>query len=328
MLLKNQQSLGRDLLASLENPEVCDIRIESSEGGEIPANKTILGIRSEYFSRMFSPTNNFVERSTGLCKLSYPKAVVMKVVIYLYSGEMDVDDLALGQLLDLLSLLDLMNLTEEFNQIEKYAVDSLVITPFNINNRKFPDLECLTNLEKCFAMRMETIGEALVKRIGNYIGRFCQLEEVGLLSETMIIKLLQVNKESELYTTYRLKTFVTWLSTNSMDDDKKDEVLETFDFVDFTVKELASVVRTSGLYSSDRIIERMGELDEENWEYIVQMDDKDGEICSLEEKLKETKKKLEEKSAQLSAKDQKINQLKQANDYLLIALKNKRFEEY
>ena len=92
MLLKNQQSLTRDLLASLEKPEYCDIKIESSDG-EIPANKAILSIRSDYFSRMFSSNNNFVESSSGLCKLPYPTAVVKKVVIYLYSGELDCQEI-------------------------------------------------------------------------------------------------------------------------------------------------------------------------------------------------------------------------------------------
>ena len=90
MLIKKPRSVCSDLLDSLEKPDFCNIKIVSSDG-EIPASKEILSIRSEYFCRMFSKDNNFVESSTGQCKLPYPKAVVKKVVLYLYSGELDVD---------------------------------------------------------------------------------------------------------------------------------------------------------------------------------------------------------------------------------------------
>ena len=43
----------------------------------------------------------------------------------------------------------------------------------------------------------------------------------------------------------------------------KEEVLETLDFDHFTTKQLASDVRKSGLYHSDKIIERMEQLFEE-----------------------------------------------------------------
>ena len=45
----------------------------------------------------------------------------------------------------------------------------------------------------------------------------------------------------------------------------KEEVLKTLDFDHYTVKELASEVRKSGLYPADRIIERMAQL----YEYIT-----------------------------------------------------------
>ena len=166
MLLKNQPSVCSDLLASLETPEFCDIKIQSADG-DVPANKAILSIRSDYFSRMFSPANNFVENSSGRCKLPYSKAVVKKVVTYLYSGEMDVSELDLGQLLDLLELLNLMNFTEDFKQVESYAVN-------RINMRKFQFSECLINLDKCFAMRMDTLGDTLISHLSYFLFHWCQ----------------------------------------------------------------------------------------------------------------------------------------------------------
>ena len=82
MLLEKKSGVNKDLLASLGKEEFCDIKIEANDG-EVAASKLILSIRSDYFCRMFSSNNNFVESSTGSVKLPYPRDVVEKVVIYL-----------------------------------------------------------------------------------------------------------------------------------------------------------------------------------------------------------------------------------------------------
>ena len=51
-----------------------------------------------------------------------------------------------------------------------------------------------------------------------------------------------------------------WLSVNSVEAEVKEEFLQTLDFDHFTIKELASDVRKSELYSADKIIERMENL--------------------------------------------------------------------
>ena len=109
MLIKDSTELSKDLLAHLEDPEFNDIKIVATDG-EVPANKTILSMRSQYFRSMFSDNNNFVESSSGSAKLPYPKFVVEKVVIFLYSGEMDCDGMVLRFLLYLMEFLNLMNL--------------------------------------------------------------------------------------------------------------------------------------------------------------------------------------------------------------------------
>ena len=49
---------------------------------------------------------------------------------------------------------------------------------------------------------------------------------------------------------------------NSVDDEVKEEFLQTLDFDHFTSKELASDVRKSGLYAADKIFERIEHLSE------------------------------------------------------------------
>ena len=72
--------------------------------GELKANKTILGMRCQYFHSMFSD-NNFMEIMSGTVNMPCSKAVLLKVIIYLYSGRMDFRDLAPEQLLELMELL-------------------------------------------------------------------------------------------------------------------------------------------------------------------------------------------------------------------------------
>ena len=147
----NKQIQSTDLLDSLKKPEFCDIKIQANDG-EIAASKFILSIRSDYFLTMFN--NNFLESSSGLVKMPYPKIVVEMVISYLYSGEMVFKGLQLGLLLDLLDLLRLMNISEDFKQIESYLVRSIKqgYRPFSIE-------DCVNNLDKSSRIRMENVEE-------------------------------------------------------------------------------------------------------------------------------------------------------------------------
>ena len=124
MLLNDSTEVSKDLLAHLQDPEFHDVKIEASDG-EVPASKTIISMRSQYFRSMFSVNNNFVESSTGRVKLPYRKVVIEKVVTYLYSGEMDCDDMDLRSLLDLLELLNIMNLPSKYSVVEIFTVKNI-----------------------------------------------------------------------------------------------------------------------------------------------------------------------------------------------------------
>ena len=100
--------------------------------------------------------------------------------------------------------------------------------------------------------------------LGENFENISKVETVGVLSQDMIVRLLEEKKEESSKTVYRFRTFVKWLSVNAMEADMKEEVLKLLDFNHFTTKELASDVKMSGLYSKDRIIERMHELYETN----------------------------------------------------------------
>ena len=300
-LLNDETEVIKDLLDHLQDPEFNDVTIEASDG-KVSANRTILSVRSLYFRSMLSANNNFVESSTGQVKLPYPKAVIEKVVFYIYSGRMDCADMDLRLLLDLLELLNLMNLPSKYSKVEAFTLQ-------NITAGKYPLSDCLRSLEDSSKMVLQSVGETLLSHLGQNFLNISSAVEVGELSEAMISRLLEEQKEEETQTIHRLETFLTWLSVNSMEEEKKDEVLQTLDFEHFTQKELTSVVRKSGLYDIDMIMERIDELFENN---VNKFEAKKWELETINGLLK-TKEgiiaaKEQEKAACLRLKDEEINQ--------------------
>ena len=123
----------------------------------------------------------------------------------------------------------------------------------------------------------------------------------------------------------------------------KEEVLETLDFDHFTTKQLASEVRKSGLYHSDKIIERMEYLFEiKDWEFetlteeyagirreknILENDlgDENYQLGEVNDQLNKEKDQLKKEKDQLkNEKDQlkkEKDQLKKEKDQLRDDLK-------
>ena len=105
-----------------------------------------------------------------------------------------------------------------------------------------------------------SISEALLTTLGENFLHISEAAEVGVLSKAMISRLMEQKKEVKDQTILRLKTFVAWLSSNTMAAERKDEVVKTLDFHHFTRRELARDVSKSGLYHSDRIMKRMDDI--------------------------------------------------------------------
>merc|ERR1719158_2803800 len=82
-----------------------------------------------------------------------------------------------------------MNLSLEFKQVESYVLD-------NIPKKHFSYSECLINLDKSSKIRMEAVGKALMSYLRNNLNYLCQQDKVCVLSQTMIIKLLQEEDSS------------------------------------------------------------------------------------------------------------------------------------
>ena len=73
---------------------------------------------------------------------------------------------------------------------------------------------------------------------------------------------------------------MVWLTENEASEKQKTEIVESFNFEDFTAEELLTSVRDSGLYSAKRIDERVLDL----------LKNKDMKIKELKNTIDEAKK--------------------------------------
>ena len=210
-LINNEKDVIKSQLETLHVPEFCDVKIVASDG-EILANKAILSVRSRYFRSVFS--DNLVESRAGTVKMPYSKAVLDmpyskavldKMIIYLYSGKMACDDMSLHSLLDLMELLNYVNLSEEFSAVEGFAVD-------NIKAGKFSLSDCLKGLADCSLAGLQAVLEALLAHLGENFVNFSQMEDVCLLSQHMVLRLLQEKEDDQSQTIHRYVCFMYLLS--------------------------------------------------------------------------------------------------------------------
>ena len=151
------------LLDSLHNSEFCDTKIVGSDGGEIAASKLLLSLRSSYFHCMFSQRWE-VESRDATVELPFTKAILEKLVRYLYSGQLACEDMSLQSLLELMGLLNMVNLATELAAVEGLVKDK-------IKKRKFSLSDCLMALDETSRHGLESVGEVLVSLLADDLGK-------------------------------------------------------------------------------------------------------------------------------------------------------------
>ena len=104
-------------------------------------------------------------------------------------------------------------------------------------------------------------------------------------------------------TKQRFDAFTIWLSENEATEEQKEEIVKSFNFEDFTVEELLTSVRKSGLYTFKKIDERV----------LYLFKEQDGLVKHQKDLLKENEKSIIERDNTIKEKDKQIQEKDKSN---------------
>ena len=131
-IVNGNDKLVQDLLGMLSRGSSNDVKI-ILEDGEILANKDVLSARCDFFATCFSNQDRkFKEGETNIVDFSHCSKVVMeKIVHFLFSGKIELQDLSLTELIKMMSMASMMLLNELLTGIQDFVQESTV-DPFQI----------------------------------------------------------------------------------------------------------------------------------------------------------------------------------------------------
>ena len=264
---ENKEQFTEDILKILEKGSLNDVKIKLSDG-KILANKDILMARSDYFETMFS-NNQFKEGETNTVDMTHSSQAVMeKVVKFLFTGAVIFEDLSLAQLLELtrlsgmLLLNDIQGSAEHYIQLHRIQgwggdVENL---PDIILAFKYADDYNLEDLKYCITEELYCELKGILSDVKSS-DTFKTLP-FNLIREIFLCPASNVKRSFLPKTKQKLDSFMIWLSENENDvtEEQKKGIVDSFEFDDFTVEELMTTVRKSGLYPNSKIDERVLEL--------------------------------------------------------------------
>ena len=264
----------------LEHGSLNDVQIKLSDG-EIVANKDILMARSDYFATMFK-SNSFIEGETNLVDMSHcSKTVMEKIIKFFFTGEGKFGNLSLDQLSELCYMSEMM-LLEKFQAEVKDYIKMVIaktklavsISDYSLQNDAIELIWCLQladhyNFKKMKTRILGTIYFFLLKRIpvdADGLDSFKALpfnliKDIFLLGKNVVILNGVNGPPFDPPTAIQvLQAFMVWLSENEATEEQKSEIVDSFNFEEFTLEELITSVWDSGLYPTKRIDERVLKL--------------------------------------------------------------------
>ena len=256
----DRDTLVEDLLKMLERGSNNDVKIKLRDG-EIVANKDILVARSEYFATMFS-NNKFIEGETGSVYMSkFSKTVMERIIKFLFSGEVIFENMCLADLLELSYTSDMMILSELKAKVDDYIEDEIP----KMGSNSFSHQRLILGLKLADQYKLTKIGERMTMKLHLLLGKIRNNISSSDSFKTLPFKLIKdiflspgvTNLPKALH---KLIAFVVWLSKNEASEEQKNEIVQSINFQEFTVEELLTSVRESGLYSVKKIDERVLDL--------------------------------------------------------------------
>jgi len=267
-----------NMMSMLTDGTTNDVKIVLNDG-EIFANKDVLSAGSDYFATMFSNKEiKFIEGETKTVTFSHcSKAIMEKIIQYLFSGDLELHEVSLLDLVMMMSMTTMMMLDDLKEDIQQYILE--IIPRSGINYGILPEL--VESLMLAETLKLDTIKNAVVLELYQSLEdiphipdcvqnfeAFQQLPPTLLLYEDgethesvdEILTLDDLDDPNRFpMTKARFDSFVFWLSKNNdnCDNDDKKVITESFKFHDFTVEELLTDVKKSGLYSIEIIDKRL-----------------------------------------------------------------------
>ena len=168
-----------DILAMVSSGTSNDVRIVL-EDGDILANKDVLSARSDYFATMFSNNckdGKFVEGETNKVDMSHcSKVIIEKLIKYLFSGDMELHDLTLPDLVNMMHMTSMMMLDDIHGDIKDYVLQLILQrTQKYLEDRPksrfiFPELVNSLMLTENF--QLEAVKESLISELFLCLGKF------------------------------------------------------------------------------------------------------------------------------------------------------------
>ena len=257
-----------ECLLNTRNSSGNDIKIILKDG-EIFANKGILMARCDYFKTMFHNEYQFKEGETNSVDMRHCSKVVMKkIIIYLFSGKMKLDDISFPDGIRLLNMARLMMMGDLCDEIDTYLLRRLPVIRHEENVCQLPELlEGLVLIEQ-FKL------DYFKADSGILIDIFLRLEEAITIPEIVLkadvfksfpesllkdILMLHIDPRwSNIFfrdfTKARYNAFTFWFSDNKeCSEETKKKIVDSFDLSKFSGKELVTNVRKSGFFSDDQI---------------------------------------------------------------------------
>ena len=187
---KHQAKAVKCLIESIDNGEHNDVDIILDDG-VIRASKLILSSRSEYFQKMFDKKSQFVEQKQNSVKFFCKKRIMMKILVYIYGGDLLVSDLTCLEIVEMLDMLRLLLLQEDASLILRKDVNE------KFRKREFSIKECFNAVEIAHSLKLENMRRILILYLIIFMDDLVKdyIEDIEALSAEIIYNIFAIIHE-------------------------------------------------------------------------------------------------------------------------------------